>query len=49
MREVKPGISSEPRLALDLELDLFSVIVDPVQVLIGSVCCPPAHTEADES
>lgn len=50
MREVKAGISSVPRLVLDLELDLLPVIVDPVQVLVnGSVCCPPAHTEADES
>lgn len=43
MREVKPGISSEPRLALDLELDLFSVIVDPVQVLNGSVLPSCSH------
>lgn len=42
MREVKPGISSEPRLALDLELDLFSVIVDR-QVLIGSVLPSCSH------
>lgn len=51
MREVKPGISSEPRLALDLELDLFSVIVDPVQVLNGSAALllTPRQTNPDAS
>lgn len=50
MREVKPGISSEPRLALDLELDLFSVIVDR-QVLIGSAALllTPRQTNPDAS
>lgn len=50
MREVKPGISSEPRLALDLELDLLSVIVDR-QVLIGSAALllTPRQTNPDAS
>lgn len=50
MREVKPGISSEPRLALDLELDLSSVIVDR-QVLIGSAALllTPRQTNPDAS